>query len=204
MGKFAFEHRWEPVGAHARTLLMLHGTGGDEHDLIDLGRTLDPSANLLSPRGRVSENGANRFFRRFSEGVFDIADLQHQTDALADFVAIASRELGFDGQNVVAVGFSNGANIAASMLLLRPESLAGAVLMRPMVPLKPDVVPDLHGKRILMVNGRFDPIVPVADAEQLAAMFREYGAEVEHLWLETGHNLTREEIVRATDWLAGR
>src|SRR4026209_2924110 len=122
-------------GSSSRTLLLLHGTGGNERDLIPLGRELDPNASLLSPRGKILENGMPRFFRRLAEGVFDLEDLKARTHELADFVLAAAREYGFDAGRVFAAGYSNGANIAASSLLLRPGMLAGAVLLRPMVPL---------------------------------------------------------------------
>src|SRR5678815_3087091 len=135
-----FIHAFVP-GSSQRTLLLLHGTGGNERDLIPLGRELDPNAALLSPRGKVLENGMPRFFRRLAEGVFDLEDLKTRTNELADFVAAAAQHYGFASDNVVAVGYSNGANIAASMLLLRPEIMNAAILFRAMVPLTPDKLP---------------------------------------------------------------
>src|SRR5438046_1466021 len=131
-----FIHDFVP-GSSSRTLLLLHGTGGNERDLIPLGRELDPNAALLSPRGKVLENGMPRFFRRLAEGVFDLEDLKYRTNELADFVAAAAQHYGFASDNLIAVGYSNGANIAAAMLLLRPEILHGAVLFRAMVLLVP-------------------------------------------------------------------
>src|SRR5881394_3555931 len=138
-GALGFIHRYEPPAADAGpiTLLLLHGTGGDEHDLLPLGRVLLPGAGMLSPRGQVSEHGANRFFRRLAEGVFDQEDLARRTEALAAFVEAAARAYGFDRAGVVAVGFSNGANIAVSLLLRHPGVLRAAVLLRPMVPFEP-------------------------------------------------------------------
>jgi phospholipase/carboxylesterase/glyoxalase family protein len=134
-----FVHRFIPARERERglTLLLLHGTGGDETDLLPLGEALAPGAALLSPRGKVRENGMPRFFRRVSEGVFDLEDLRFRTHELADFVAEAAAAYGFDPTRVVAVGYSNGANIAASIVLLRPQTFAGAILFRPMVPLVP-------------------------------------------------------------------
>jgi predicted esterase len=199
-----FEHRWVPASdaAEKRTLLMLHGTGGDENDLIPLGETLLPGAAILSPRGRISENGMPRFFRRFAEGVFDLDDLRLQASDLADFIGDAARRYGFDPSRVTAVGFSNGANIAGGLLLLRPEVLEAAVMLRPMVTLEPDPMPDLSGKRVFLANGQVDPMVPVENANRLAQMLRQAGADVTHEWLPGGHNLTRQEIVAATEWLA--
>src|SRR5712671_8177926 len=130
-------------GTSNRTLLLLHGTGGNERDLIALGRELDPNAALLSPRGKVLENGMPRFFRRLAEGVFDLEDLKTRTNELADFVTAAARHYKLASDHIVAVGFSNGANIAASLLLLRPEIMHGAILFRAMVPLNPENLPDL-------------------------------------------------------------
>jgi predicted esterase len=200
----AFAHRFEPApgGAGARTLLLLHGTGGDEHDLVPLGRRLDPAAALLSPRGAVLEHGMPRFFRRLAEGVFDLDDLRARTADLAAFVGAAAAGYGFDRRRVVAAGFSNGANIAASLLLLAPGTLAGAILMRPMVPLEPEQRPDLGGVPVLMLAGRADPIVPHAETERLAALLRRCGADVTLHWQPGGHGLAREEPALARDWLA--
>ena len=159
-----------PNGTSANTLLLLHGTGGDEHDLVPLGRLLNPDANLLSPRGRVLENGMPRFFKRLSEGVFDIPDLIAQTEALSEFVAEAAEAYGFDPSRVTAAGFSNGANIAAALLLLHPGVLHAAILLHPMVPLVPDTLPDLAGIAVFIGAGRRDPIVPEAETERLAAL----------------------------------
>lgn len=200
MSELAFVHKFVP-GKSGRVILALHGTGGDENDLVPLAQMLDPEAAVLSPRGRVNEGGALRFFRRFAEGVFDQEDMKLQTEALAEFVEQASAQYGFDLRNVMALGFSNGANIAASLLLRKPEVLAGGILLRAMVPFVPDVPPDLHSKRIFLANGRSDTMIPSENAAQLYEMLRTYGAEVEQLWLNTGHNLTREEIDRAKAWL---
>ena len=200
-----FIHQFEPSKtAAAPTLLLLHGTGGNEHDLLDIGRTITPTANLLSPRGRVLEHGMPRFFRRLAEGVFDEPDLIARTNELADFVSEAAGNYRFDIYRVWAVGFSNGANIAASLLLLHPKRLAGAVLWRPMVPLTPAESPDLTGRQILMANGQADPMVPAENRLRLAALFREAGAQVTESLVPSGHQLTERDIATARDWLAAR
>lgn len=166
-----FAHVYEPAQtAGAPILLLLHGTGGNEHDLLDLGRTLFPGAALLSPRGQVRENSMPRFFRRLAEGVFDLEDLQRRTHELADFVAAAARRYGFDPRRVVAAGYSNGANIAASIMLLRPEILAGALLFHAMVPLIPETLPSMHGVPVFMAAGRTDPLIPAQQTEELARL----------------------------------
>jgi predicted esterase len=194
-------HVFQP-GSSARTLVMLHGTGGDEHSLLSLAQALDPEASVLSPRGNVLEGSAPRFFRRLAEGVFDLPDLIFRSHELADFLDEAEREYGFDKQQAIAVGYSNGANIAASTLLLRPETFRGALLLRAMVPLDPETLPNLVGKRVLLTTGEFDPILPVENAQSLATMLRRYGAEVTWELLRSGHELTRRDIELSTAWLS--
>ncbi len=196
-----FIHRFIPGRAGAPTLFLLHGTGGDETDLLSLGRELDSAAALLSPRGKVQERGMPRFFRRLAEGVFDLDDLTLRTHELADFVANAAARYAYDPGRVIAVGFSNGANIAASMLLLRPETLAAVVLFRPMTPLIPETFPDLTRVPVFIGSGRHDPIVPAAEAEQLATLLRQAGAPVMHHWEESGHNLTHGDLDSARQWM---
>ena len=193
-----------PNSTSADTLLLLHGTGGDEHDLLPLGRLLDPKASLLSPRGRVLENGMPRFFRRLAEGVFDVPDLIAQTQALAEFIADAAEACGFDPARVTAAGFSNGANIAAALLLLHPGVLQAAVLLHPMVPLVPEALPDLAHTPVFIGAGRRDPIVPEEETERLAALLREAGAGVTLAWQPGGHALTQGEVEAAAAWLKGR
>ncbi|MFL6318121.1 MAG: alpha/beta hydrolase [Nitrososphaeraceae archaeon] len=184
------------------TFLLLHGTGGNEQDLIPLAYDLDKSAAILSPRGKVLENGITpRFFRRLAEGVFDIEDLKFRTNELADFVIDASKTYDFDLQHVIAVGYSNGANIAASMLLLRPETFSSAILFRAMVPLVPQTLPDLSDKHIFMSSGVYDPIVSRQEAEKLFGLFKKAGANISLSWQESGHELTMEEIRKAKEWL---
>src|SRR5258708_29642384 len=166
------------AGKSERTLLLLHGTGGNERDLIPIGRELDPNASLLSPRGKVLENGMPRFFRRLSEGVFDLEDLKKRTHELADFVISGADHYKIDNRKVVAVGYSNGANIVASMLLLRPEALAAAILFRAMVPLTPETEPNLSSVRVWIGAGTIDPIVAASETKQLAELLRGAGADV--------------------------
>jgi phospholipase/carboxylesterase len=183
-------------------LLLLHGTGGDENDLIPLGRKLSPGSALLSPRGDVLEQGHPRFFRRFAEGVFDLADVEKRTQALADFIAAAAKRYGFDASRLVALGFSNGANIAAALLLLRPEALAGAVLLRPMVVLEPAKIPDLTGKSVLISSGTADPVVPNDHPVRLANMLRRAGASVTLHPHAAGHGLTPADFSAARKFFA--
>jgi len=188
--------------AKITTFLLLHGTGGNEEDLIPLAHDLSHKAAILSPRGKVLENGVvPRFFRRLAEGVFDIEDLKYRTNELADFVKDASNAYDFDMHHVIAVGYSNGANIGASMLLLRPEILSAAVLFRAMVPLVPETLPNLTNKHIFMSSGLYDPIVTRQEAEKLFGLFRRVGAKVTINWQESGHELTIDEVQRAKEWL---
>lgn len=180
-------------------LLLLHGTGGDENDLIPLGQALSPGSALLSPRGKVSENGMPRFFRRLAEGVFDLEDLKHRTAELAEFVKVARAEFGIHAP--VAVGFSNGANIAASLLLSQPDVLAGAVLLRAMLPFEPATLPNLTGKPVLLLSGANDPMMPVASHERLADILKTAGAKLVYKTLPAGHNLTQNDLTIATHWL---
>ncbi|HYY50254.1 MAG TPA: alpha/beta hydrolase [Nitrososphaeraceae archaeon] len=184
------------------TFLLLHGTGGNEQDLIPLAYELDKKAAILSPRGKVLENGITpRFFRRLAEGVFDLEDLKFRTNELADFVIDASKTYNFDLQRVIAVGYSNGANIAASMLLLRPEILSSAILFRAMVPLVPRTLPDLTNKHILMSSGLMDPIVSLDETDRLFGLFKKAGANISLSWQESGHELTMDETRKAKEWL---
>ena len=197
-----FVHRFFP-GESGATLLLLHGTGGDENDLVPLGRELAPGAAILSPRGKVSEYGAARFFRRLAEGVFDHEDLIFRTHELADFIEATSEEYGFDLSKLVAVGYSNGANIAASLMLLHPGLLRAAVLFRAMVPFEPEDVPDLSGIPIFLAAGRMDRMIPPENTERLVEILREAGADLDLRWRNTGHALTYEEVAEAKEWLSG-
>lgn len=184
-----------------RVLLLLHGTGGNENDLLPLGADLDPSAALLSLRGNVLENGMPRFFRRLAEGVFDEEDVIRRAGELADFTLAAAAQYEFDPKMVTAVGYSNGANIAAAVLLLRPEVFSRAILFRAMVPLTPARPPSLTNVRALICSGKDDPIVPMENAERLAIMLREAGAEVTLRVQEAGHQLTHGDVAAAKTWL---
>jgi predicted esterase len=201
-----FIHRFIPApeAAAQQTLLLLHGTGGDETDLLALGRQLVSDAALLSPRGKVLENGAPRYFRRLAEGVFDLEDLQARTHELADFIGAAAQHYGLAADRIRAVGYSNGANIAASMLLLRPHALAGAVLFRAMVPLVPETMPHLEGRTVFLAAGRRDPIVGPDEPERLRRLLDQAGAEVTLHWEQAGHGLTPGDIAAARAWLEAR
>lgn len=196
-----FAHRFVPGTGEGATLLLLHGTGGNEDDLLPLGGLLAPGAALLSPRGQVLEGGMPRFFRRLAEGVFDEADLKARTHELAAWIRTTVDEYGIDPARIVATGFSNGANIAASLLLLHPGLLRAAVLFRAMVPFEPEALPALEGTAVYMGEGRADPLIPAANAERLAAMLREAGAEVALRWQPGGHALTRADVDDAAAWL---
>jgi phospholipase/carboxylesterase len=195
-----FVHDFVP-GSSSRTLLLLHGTGGNERDLIPLGRELDPNAALLSPRGKILENGMPRFFRRLAEGVFDLEDLKYRTNELADFVAAAGEHYGFATDQLVAVGYSNGANIAASMVLIRPEIMHRAILFRAMVPLVPDRLPNLSSVRVWIGAGDQDPIIPASEAQRLVELLRRAGADVTIRFFNAGHGLTNDDLEAARHWL---
>jgi predicted esterase len=202
MTDLGFLHRFEPppAGGSGDTLLLLHGTGGNENDLLPIGQAVAPGAALLSPRGRVLEHGMPRFFRRLAEGVFDEADLKARSHELADFVERAAKRYAFDPARVVAVGFSNGANIAGAMMLLRPDCLAGAILLRPMVPLVPEKLPALAGRPVLVAAGRSDPVVPAGQVEQLSELLASAGAQVTLHWSPGGHTLDRSDLTAAAEW----
>lgn len=193
-------HRFVP-GTAGWTLLLLHGTGGDENDLLPLGRELAPAANLLAPRGPVLEHGMPRFFRRLAMGVFDLEDLRQRTAELGRFVRDAAARHRFDPARVTALGYSNGANIAASLLLSDGAALAGAVLLRAMLPFEPDRLPDLAGKPVFLAAGRRDPYAAQETVEALAGHLRRAGAEVELRWTDGGHALEPAELDAAGVWL---
>jgi phospholipase/carboxylesterase len=200
MTDLGFIHRFIPATQPGKPpLLLLHGTGGDENDLLPLGTQLSPGAALLSPRGKVLENGMPRFFRRLAEGVFDLADLKVRTAELADFIAAARKAYGLDAP--VAVGFSNGANIAASLLLTRPQALRCAVLLRAMLPFEPEPLPDLAGKPALLLSGSNDTMISADGRERLAAVLQAAGAKLVYKVLPTGHNLTQNDLILAAQWL---
>lgn len=197
-----FSHLYMPGEEGAPVLLVLHGTGGDEKDLLPLARMVSPESPVLSPRGRVLENGMPRFFRRLAEGVFDLEDLAVRTNELAEFITAAGEEYGFDPLRILALGYSNGANIAASVLLTRSDVLGGGILLRAMVPFEPASLPVLAGKRVLLCGGESDPIIPPASTSRLSELLRTAGADVTLQWYPTGHGLTTRDIADATTWLA--
>lgn len=201
--KLGFIHNFlESKERHKMTLLLLHGTGGNEDDLIRLGSEISRFAAILSPRGKILENGAPRFFRRLAEGVFDVKDLKFRTHELADFVKKASELYDFDIRNVVVIGYSNGANIGASLLLLRPEVVSVAILFRPMVPLIPDTCPDLSDKSIFISGGLYDPIVSRRETERLVDLLKKSRANVFVRWEDSGHELGIDEISESSIWLS--
>ncbi|MFD2208597.1 alpha/beta hydrolase [Virgibacillus halophilus] len=195
------KHIFKKYGDDAKTtLLLLHGTGGTEEDLLPLAAKIDPKANVLSVRGNVLENGMPRFFKRLAEGVFDEADLQLRTKELYDFIREAAANYDFDGENVVAIGYSNGANIAASLLFHYQNALRGAILHHPMVPKRDMELPDLNGKEIFISAGKNDPICPVSESEELQSLLTGAGANVQMCWLDHGHQLTMQEVESAAKW----
>ena len=180
----------------APVLFTFHGTGGDETQFHALGRDLMPGARVVSPRGDVSENGANRYFKRTGEGVYDMDDFWRGSRKMADFVA-AERE---DAPRVAGLGYSNGANILAGVAMVAPHAFDAMVLMHPLIPFDPKPV-DLSGKRILLTAGRRDPICPAAETERLVRWLADQGATVETLWHDGGHEIRREEIEAAARFL---
>ena len=198
-------HRFvPPASPDAPTILALHGTGGDENDLVPLARMVSPDAAILSPRGNVLENGMPRFFKRLAEGVFDLDDLRARTAELAQFIAKASSKYKFDPARVVALGYSNGANIAASLMLSNPDVLLGGILLRPMLPFEPDRLPPLKGTSVLISAGRQDPMIPQASTSRLAALLKQAGADVTLSWYDAGHGLVPREMEQATRWFGER
>src|SRR5699024_3594043 len=182
------------------TLLMLHGTGGTEHDLVPLTEKLGPEAAVLSVRGNVSENGMPRFFRRIAEGVFDEEDLRFRAKELYEFLDEADQKYGSDRNNIIAVGYSNGANIAASLLFHYEDALAGAILYHPMVPRRGIELSDLTGKSVFIGAGKNDPICPAEESRDLKSLLENAGANVELHWENSGHQLTGEEFAASRSW----
>ncbi len=199
-----FIHRFKPATDPdvRETLLVLHGTGGDENDLVGIGETIAPGAAILSPRGNVLENGAPRFFKRLAEGVFDPAEVRSRGEELARFIRAAIAKYSLDAGRIVAFGFSNGANIASTVMLIEPTLLQGSILFRPMLVFEPVEAPDLSGAGVLISAGRTDPIVPTKSVERLAELFTSSGADVTLKWQLAGHNLVPGEVREAAGWLA--
>jgi phospholipase/carboxylesterase len=201
----SFRHLYQPgTGVNSYCLLLLHGTGGDEHDMVPLAEAILPGAGIISPRGQVIENGAPRFFRRFAEGVLDVEDWRERSEALADFVAGICAEHEISPKTLLAVGYSNGANIAQGLLLLRPEVLGGAILLRPMFVTDDVPIKDLDGRSILLLGGTRDPIIPAVDLPQIAQQLDKRGAHVTAKTVQASHGLVEDDIILARQWLAGR
>jgi phospholipase/carboxylesterase len=202
MTELTFQHRYVSGKAGSPTVLALHGTGGTEEDLVPLARELAPEAHVLAPRGRVLEQGMARFFRRLAIGVFDEADVTLRAGELEAFVREAAAHYGFAADRVFALGYSNGANVAAALLLLHPASLAGAALLRPVLPLAPPADPDLKHRPVLIAAGIHDPYSPVPRVEALATILRRAGAEVDLRWQPAGHDLTPADLFGVKEWFA--
>jgi len=199
-----FIHRFVPATdpASGETLIVLHGTGGNENDLIGIGQAIAPGAAILSPRGNVLENGAPRFFRRISEGVFDPKEVRSRAEELARFIRAAVVTYRLDPSRLFALGYSNGANVAATMMLVEPGILQSAILFRPMLVYEPTEKADMSGSAVFISAGRMDPIVPTVSVERLAELFERAHAEVTLKWQLAGHNLVPSEVREAADWLA--
>ena len=201
-----FIHRVVPAknSSSAETLVVLHGTGGDENDLIGIGQAIAPDAAIVSPRGNVLEAGAPRFFKRLAEGVFDPKEVRSRAEELALFIRAAVITYRLDPTRVFALGYSNGANIASAVMFVEPGILQGAILFRPMLVYEPSEKSDLTGSAVFISAGRMDPIVPAASVERLAELFESARAEVTLKWQLAGHNLVPSEVSEAADWLALR
>jgi predicted esterase len=197
-----FIHRFVPGEESADTLLVLHGTGGNESDLIGIGQAIAPGAAILSPRGNVLENGAPRFFKRIAEGVFEPKEVRTRAEELARFIRAAAVTYRLDPSRIFAFGYSNGANIASTVMLIEPGAIQGSILFRPMLVYEPPDKPDLSGSSIFISAGRLDPIVPTASVEQLAEIFRSGNADVTLKWQISGHNLVPSEVREAAEWFA--
>jgi phospholipase/carboxylesterase len=199
-----FIHRYLPAESSETrdTLLVLHGTGGDENDLISIGQSVAPGAAILSPRGNVLENGAPRFFRRLSEGVFDPKEVRTRAEELARFIRAATITYRLDPSRIFAFGYSNGANVASTVMLVEPGTLRGAVLLRPMLVYEPTEKKELTGSAVLLSAGRMDPIVPAESVERLVQLLESAHAEVTLKWQLAAHNLVPNEVREAADWLA--
>ena len=199
-----FVHRFLPAEKPGlrETLIVLHGTGGTENDLVGIGQTVAPGAAILSPRGNVLENGARRFFKRLAEGVFDPKEVRSRADELARFIRAAISSYSLDATRIYALGYSNGANIASTVMFIDPDLLQGAMLFRPMLVFEPDEKRDLSESRVFISAGRMDPIVPVSSVERLVELFEESRAEVTLKWQPGGHSLAPSEVREAAEWLA--
>ena len=194
---FTFIH--QPGEEALRPLLLLHGTGGDEHALLDLAKAVAPNRAILAPRGLVSENGMNRYFRRFAEGLLDEDDVRFRAAELSTFITEACANYGL--QSPIALGYSNGANIAAAILVLHPSILSAAVLLRSMAPFRDMPISDLAQKPVLLLTGEQDTMITAAGTENLATALRKSGAKLTHKWVPTGHGLVKTDITATTEFL---
>ena len=199
-----FVHRFVPGEdpQSGETLIVLHGTGGNENDLVGIGQAVAPGAAILSPRGNVLENGAPRFFKRLAEGVFDPKEVRSRADELARFIHAAIKRYSLDATRIYALGYSNGANIASTVMFIEPDLLQGAMLFRPMLVFEPEESSDLSASSVFISAGRMDPIVPVSSVERLVELLETAHAEVTLKWQPGGHNLARGEMREAAEWLA--
>jgi len=199
-----FKHKYIPSSNpnNRNTVLLLHGTGGNEESLVPIVDMILTEAAILSPRGQILENGMPRFFRRIAEGVFDLKDLELRTRELATFIEESSRNYGLESNKIIAVGYSNGANIASSVMLTYPGLISKAALFHPMIPFVPKNSPDLSNTGILITAGTNDPIVSREETLELNKMFQDYGADVEIFWHDSGHNLVREELDKTKNFLS--
>jgi predicted esterase len=203
-GDLGFIHKFVPASdpQSRETLVVLHGTGGDENDLVSIGQAIAPGAAILSPRGNVLENGAPRFFKRLGEGVFDPKEVRSRAEELARFVRAATVTYRLDSARIFALGYSNGANVASTVMLVEPGVFVGAILLRPMLVYEPTEKKDLSGSAVLIAAGRMDPIVPVESVERLVELLQSSHAEVAVKWQLAGHNLLPSEVREASDWFA--
>lgn len=196
-----FQHVWVAKGS-LETIILFHGTGGDEHSLVRFAEVLAPNRSVLSMRGKVSENGANRFFRRFAEGVLDVEDVAFRANEIAEWLLVASETYGFELGNSVFFGYSNGANIGAALWALRPEAIGHGVFARTMLPIEPKTNLNLRSKRGLILVGENDTITPPNHAEALLVAMASLGATVDCSRMPSGHELTQFDFERASDWIA--
>lgn len=190
----------EPLMGNTTIFLLLHGTGGDENDLIQLAKMIDPQAGILSLRGNIDENGMNRFFERKAMGVLDEESLKKETVKLYDFLNAAASEYHFKKEQLVVLGYSNGANIASSLLFHYKDAFNQGMLLHPMVPLRTVELPDLSRQRLFIGAGENDPICPPEETEELEQMLSKTGASITMYWGKDGHSLSQNELNAASMW----
>lgn len=190
----------EPLMGNSTIFLLLHGTGGDENDLIQLAKMIDPQAGILSLRGNIDENGMNRFFERKAMGVLDEDSLKKETVKLNEFLDAAASEYNFKKEQLVVLGYSNGANIAASLLFHYKDTLYQGMLLHPMVPLRSVELPDLSKQRLFIGAGENDPICPIEETKELEKLLSDAGASITMYWGNNGHSLSQNELNAASMW----